>query len=155
VFDIPRPTLNVRALIRDMLDDERDLITLLGQDFLAEYLIDVETRLHRWQRYLGNHFVDDRPPRGDAGKLRTYQIEHALITRLATESQTEPFPVVHQRALKQARQRVRQLVRKRDLTNPSRRQALFEARLEQELLIALWFKWHDWLKPRQLPPGAP
>jgi hypothetical protein len=155
VFEKPRPTLNVRALIRDMLDDERDLLTLLGQDFLAEYLIDVETRLHRWQRYLGNHFVDDRPPRGDAGKLRIYQIEHTLITWLATDSQTEPFPVVHQRALNQARQRVRQLVAKRDFTNPSIRQALFEARLEQELLIELWLKWHRWLQPHQLRHSAP
>jgi hypothetical protein len=150
VFDKPRPTLNVRALIRDMLEDERDLITLLGLDFLAEYLADVETRLDRWQRYVANHYVDDMPPRGDAEKLRAYQIEYALIKQLAAESQTEPFPIVHQRALKQARQRVRRLVNQRNSKNFALSPVRFEARLEQELLIALWLKWHRWLRPRQL-----
>lgn len=150
MFDQLRPNLNVRALIRDMLEDEHELLTLLGRDFLTEHLNDVETRIDRWQRHLDNHYSDnDIPPRGDANRLHTYQIVQALITRLATEAQIEPFPIVHQRALKQARQRVRLLVNKGDFTNPSLKSARFEARLEQELLVELWSTWHTWLKQKQ------
>lgn len=152
MFDQSRPNLNIRALIRDMLEDESELLTLLGQDFLTEHLNDVETRIDCWRRYLENHYAGDTPPRGDAGKLRIYQLEYTLIKQLATESQTEPFPVVHQHALQQARQRMRRLVNKRDFTNPSLRTTRFEAHLEQELLVELWSKWHTWLKPREIPP---
>ncbi|WP_119071956.1 hypothetical protein [Aggregatilinea lenta] len=150
MFNQSKPSLNVHALIRDMLEDERELLILLGQDFLTAHLEDVETRLHRWQNYFENHYARDTPPRGDADKLRVYQIEYALITQLATESQTEPFPVVHQRALQQARQRMRLLVNKRDFTNASLKSTRFEAHLEQEFLVDLWSKWHTWLKPRRL-----
>lgn len=149
MFDKPRPSLNVRALIRDMLNDERDLIILLGQDFLSGQLKAAETRLRNWQRYLDNHYAGTTPPRGDAARLRAYQIEHDLIAQLARESQTEPFPIVHQRALNQARQRVQQWARKGDFANASLRTARLEAHLRQELLIALWFKWGDWLKPQR------
>lgn len=148
MFDQPRPSLNVRALIRDMIEDERELITTLGQDFLTEHLNDVETRLHRWQVYLENHYAGATPPRGDADRLRAYQVERALITRLADNAQTEPFPAVHQHALKHTRQRVRRLVDHRNVAKASLRTALFEARLEQELLLELWSKWHSWLRPR-------
>lgn len=150
MFDQPRPNLNIRALIRDMLEDERELLILLGQDFLTAHLENVETRLHRWQSYLENHYAGDTPPRGDADKSRVYQVERALIMQLALEAQTEPFPVVHQRTLHQARQRVRLLVNKRDFTNASLKPLRFEAHLEQELLVELWSRWHTWLKPRSL-----
>lgn len=149
MFDKPRPSLNVRALIRDMLNDERDLIIQLGQDFLSEQLKTAETRLRNWQRHLENHYAGTTPPHGDVVRLRAYQIEHALIEQLASESQAEPFPVVHQRTLNQTRQRVQQWVRKGNFTNTSLRTARLEAHLQQELLIALWFKWHNWLKPQQ------
>lgn len=148
MFEQPRPSLNIRAVIRDMIDEEHELLTALGQDFLTTRVDEVETKLNRWQRYLKNHYSDGNLlPRGDAGKLHIYQIEWALTKRLATESQTEPFPTVHQRALKQARHRARLLMNKRDLTNASIRAARFEARLEQELLVELWTEWHTWLKP--------
>lgn len=151
MFEPLSSRLNVRALVRDMIEEEQDVLMALGQDFLAEHLNHVDTRLNRWQRYLENHYPDgDILPRGDASKLRTYQLERALIVRLAAESQTDVFPVVHQRALKEARQRVRLLVNKRDFANPSLRTARFEARLEQELLIELGSKWHTWLQPQEL-----
>ena len=151
MFEQPTSGLNVRALIRDMIDEEHELLTALGQDFLSEHLTKVESKLKRWERYLANHYSDDAvPPRGDAGKLPTYQIELALIQRLATESQTESFPVVHQRALKQASQHMQHLLTQRDFTNPALRMVRFEAHLEQELLVELWSKWHTWLKPRGL-----
>ena len=133
-----------------MLEDERELLTLLGQDFLTEHLNDIETRLNRCQRYLQTHYAGDTPPRGDADRLRVYQVERALIMQIASEAQTESFPVVHQRTLQQARQRMRLLVNKQDFTNPSLRTARFEVRLEQELLIELWSRWHTLLKPRPL-----
>jgi hypothetical protein len=146
MFEQPTSRLNVQALIRDMIEDEQALLTTLGQDFLTQRLGEVETRIKRWQRYLENHYADgDLPPRGDAGRLHTYQIEQALITRLIAESQTEAFPIVYQRALNQARQQVRLLINKRDFTNSALRSARFEARLEQELLLELWSKWHTWL----------
>jgi hypothetical protein len=56
-----------------MLEDEHELLTLLAQDFLTAHFNDVETRLHRWQIYLENHYADTIPPRGDADRLRIYQ----------------------------------------------------------------------------------
>lgn len=147
MFDRPSLRLNVHTLIRNMLEEEHALLTVLGQDFLAEHQREVDMRLKRWQRHLDNHYTDgDLPPRGDAGRLHAYQLEQALITRLIAESQTEAFPVVHQRALNQARQRVRLLINKRDFTNSALKPARFEARLEQELLLELWAKWHAWLR---------
>ena len=146
MFKQPTSRLNVRAFIRDMIEDEQALLTTLGQDFLTQRLGEVETRLQRWQRYLENHCANGDPlPRGDAERLHTYQLEQTLITRLINESQTEAFPLVYQRALNQTRQRVRLLMNKRDFTNPSLKPARFEARLEQDLLLELWSKWHTWL----------
>ena len=151
MFDQPNPKFNLHAIIRDMIAEEPELLTALGQDFLTEHLAAVETRLNRCQRYLANQDSDGvLPTRGDADTLQTYQLQRALIQRLATESQTEPFPVVHQRTLKKTRQRVRRLIKQRDFTNPALRTERLEARLEQELLIELWSKWHTWLKPRGL-----
>jgi hypothetical protein len=146
MLDRPLPRLNVRTLIRDMIEEEQALLIALGQDFLTEHHREVEARLKRWQHYLASHYADgEMPPRGDEGRLHTYQLEQALIARLINESQTEAFPVVYRRALSQARQRVRRLMNKRDFTNPSLNPARFEARLEQELLLELWSKWHTWL----------
>ncbi len=151
MFNQPSPSLNISTVIHVMLAEERELLTVLGQDFLAEHLEHVENRLKRWQRFLANHYEDvDRPPRGDADRLRAYQIEHALIAGLAAQSQTEPFPVVHQRVLRQARQRVRVPVSRQDFTNPSLRTARFKAHLEHELLVEMWAKWRAWLNPRKL-----
>ena len=146
MFEQPSPRINVRALIRDILEEEQELLTMLGQDFLAEHRQEVETRLDRWHRYLENHYPDgELPPRGDAGRLRTYQIELALTMRMIAESHAEPFPVVHQRMLKQAQHRVKLLANRHQITDSSLRTTRYEARLEQELLIELWAKWHMWL----------
>lgn len=149
MFDPPSPSLNMSAVIRDMLNEERELLTVLGQDFLSEHLTYVEARLARWQRYLANQYGPaEQPPRGDADRLRAYQIEHELIKRLVVESQSEPFPAVHRRVLKRVRQRLRLLVTRRDFANPALRAPRFEAHLEQELLLELWPKWHAWLRPQ-------
>lgn len=52
VFGQPRPRLNVRAVIRDVLDEEHGLRLVLGQNFLNERLDNAEARLTRWQHYL-------------------------------------------------------------------------------------------------------
>ena len=151
MFDQPNPKFNIRAIMQDIIAEEPELITALGQDFLTEHLDAVETKLNQWQRYLANHDSEGAlSARGNASRLQTYQLQRALIQRLATESQTEPFPVVHQRVLKKARQRVQHLANQRDFTNPALRTKRFEARLERVLLIELWSISNAWLKPRGL-----
>lgn len=148
MFTQSKPKLNIRAVIRDVLDEEQELLIPLGQDFLAGRLEEAEGRFRRWERYLADRYPDgEMPPRGDAETWRSYQIERALIQRLAAQAQTQPFPVVHQRALKEARRRVQLLLNQGNITASSLAAARFEARLEQELLIELWASWRAWLKP--------
>lgn len=149
MFDQPRPSMNIRAIIRDMLDEERDLLIALGQGFLSDRLGEVEAKLARWQRYLENHYADSAPPRGDADKLHAYQVELVLVRSLAAAAQSEPFPAVHQHALDSARRRAQRYRNQRDFANPALRRIRHDARLEQELLLELWSKWHTWITPRQ------
>ena len=149
MFAQPKPKLNIRAVIRDVLDEEQELLIPLGQDFLAGRLEEAEDRLRRWERYLADRYPDGEiPPRGDAETWRSYQIERALIQRLAAQAPTQSFPIVHQRALKAARRRVQFLLSQGNITERSLAATRFEARLEQELLIELWARWRAWLKPR-------
>lgn len=149
MFAQSRPKLNIRAVIRDVLDEEQELLIPLGQDFLAGRLEEAEDRLRRWERYLADRYPDGEiPPRGDAETWRSYQIERALIQRLAAQAPTQSFPIVHQRALKAARRRVQFLLSQGNITERSLAATRFEARLEQELLIELWARWRAWLKPR-------
>lgn len=151
MFGSPRPRLNIRAVIRDMLEEEHELLLVLGHDFLNERLDDVEARLTRWQHYLETYYSDDTPPpRGDADRMRTYQIARGLIKQLAAESETQPFPVVYRRALYQAHRRIESLSYRSNFSDPSLCTALRKARLERDVLIELWPQWCAWLKPHEL-----
>lgn len=152
MFDRPRPTLNIRAIIRDMLDQQHDLLVALSQAFLKERLAEVEARRARWERHLSNHYTDSAPPpHGDAEQRQAYQIEQRLIEQFLQDAQSRPFVDIYLQRRDDAQQRVRRLTGQRDLADPTLKEERYRAWLEQELLVELWAKWRSWMNSRGTP----
>ncbi|MEW6578122.1 MAG: hypothetical protein AB1435_02895 [Chloroflexota bacterium] len=147
----------IPTIVQDLLAEEHDLLLALGLDFLEERQAEVAARIERQESLVRMLEAEGDPlARTHRETLQNLYVEQELLASLTEASATRPFAAVHREYLHNARRRMQRLLMTGPWTpDPSLRAQRRQARLEQELLIELWSKWHVWVQPRTLRNTKP